>query len=78
MKTILKYLFEGLKYLIIQGILEVIVIVLLEYSGFKVLLDFSKSNLLIENIAGVAWAISMKTAIFSLIYLPLFVLISCF
>lgn len=76
MKIFFKYLFTGLKYLILQGIIEIIIIVISEYLGFKVLLDFSKSNLLIENIEGVAWAISMKTAIFSLIYLPLFAVIS--
>jgi len=52
------------------------VIVILEYLGFNALLEFSKSNLFVENIEGVTWAISIKTAIFSFIYLPLFVIIN--
>lgn len=76
MKIFLRYFVTGLKYLIIQGIIEIVIIVLLEYLGFNALLDFSRSNLFVENIEGVAWAISMKTAIFSLIYLPLFAVIS--
>jgi hypothetical protein len=76
MKEIYKYLLNGLKYLVIQGITEIVLIVTLEYSGFKILTDFSSTNLFIENIEAVVWSISMKTAMFCLFYLPLFVGIS--
>jgi hypothetical protein len=76
MQTFLKYLFIGFKYLFFQAIIEIILIITLEYLGFNPLLDFSKSNLLIQNIEGVTWAISMKTIIFCILYLPLFILIS--
>jgi hypothetical protein len=76
MKAFLKYLFTGFKYLLLQGVAEIVMILALEYMGFQAMLDFSKSNLLIENIEGIAWAISMKTVIFSLLYLPLFIIIS--
>ena len=75
MKMFFKYLLTGLKYLIIQSSFEIVIIVIGEYFGFKVLPDFSKNNLFVENVEGVAWAISMKAAIFSLIYLPLFAII---
>ncbi len=54
MKIFLRYFVTGLKYLIIQGIIEIVIIVLLEYLGFNALLDFSRSNLFVENIEGVA------------------------
>ena len=75
MKTFFKYLFTGFKYLFLQTIIEIILIIILEYLGFNPLLDFSKSNLLIENIEGVTWAISMKTIIFCVMFLPLFIII---
>jgi len=73
MTNFFHYLLLGLKYLIIQGLVEIFLIVLLEYLGVKVLIDFSKANLLIENVQGVAWEISMKTIMFSLVYIPLFI-----
>lgn len=65
-------LLTALKYLLIQGLFEILLIVLFEYAGIKVLTDFSKANLLIENIQGISWEISMKTIMFSLVYIPLF------
>jgi hypothetical protein len=77
MKAIFENLLTGMKYLISQGLLEIIIILILEYLRFGVLSDIStKNNLLIENIQGIAWGISMKTVIFSIIYLPLFVVIN--
>ncbi|RFM32359.1 hypothetical protein [Chitinophaga silvisoli] len=73
--SITKKLFAGFKYLIFQGAIEILLIITMEYLGINTLADFSKSNLLIENIEGVAWAIAMKTIIFSLLYLPLFLII---
>lgn len=73
MKAFFKYLLNGLKYLIIQGITEIVVIVILEYVGLRVLSDFSRANLFIENVESVAWSIGMKIAMFCLFYLPLFV-----
>lgn len=66
-------LLTALKYLLIQGLFEIAIIVFFEYVGIKVLTDFSKNNLLIENIQGVAWEISMKTVMFSFAYIPLFI-----
>jgi hypothetical protein len=75
-KTVFRYLFIGLIYLIAQGIIEMIVIIVLEQLGVKVLEDFSSGNLLTENIEGVIWSISMKMAIFSIAYLPLLAIVS--
>ena len=73
MKRFFKYLFTGFKYLLIQGFIEIVVIVALEYLGIKVLSHFSKTNLFIENVQGVAWEISMKTIMFSFVYIPVFI-----
>ena len=72
MAKFFQYVLVALKYLIMQGFVEIILIVLFEYLGIKVLMDFSRANLLIENVQGVAWEISMKTIMFSFIYIPLF------
>jgi hypothetical protein len=75
-KSIFYYSVQGLKYLIIQGIIEILVILLFEYAGLKVLGWFSRSSLFIENVEGIAWSIGMKSAMFSIIYVPLFVILS--
>jgi len=72
MANFFQNLLTALKYLLIQGLFEILLIVLFEYTGIKVLTDFSKANLLIENIQGISWEISMKTIMFSLVYIPLF------
>jgi hypothetical protein len=76
MKAFIKYLLNSLKYLAIQGLSEIVVIVILEYAGLRVLSDFSRANLFVENVEDVAWSIGMKTAMFGLFYLPLFIGIS--
>ncbi len=76
MTRFFQYLLIALKYLLMQGLVEIILIVLFEYLGIKVLIDFSRANLFIENVQGVAWEISMKTIMFSFIYLPLFIVVS--
>jgi hypothetical protein len=76
MARFFRNLLTALKYLFLQGLVEIILVVFLEYLDIKVLMDFSKGNLLIENIQGVVWEISMKTIIFSLVYIPLFIALS--
>ena len=75
MKTFFRYFLTGVKYLLLQATLEVVLVVVLEYLGVNVLADFSNSNLFVENIEGVLWAISMKTIFLSVLYLPIFVLL---
>jgi len=69
-------LFTAFKFWIIQNFVEIIIILLLEYSGINVMSDFCKKCLLIENIEATAWGIGFKALIFLLPYLLLFVLMS--
>ena len=72
-RKLIRYLFIGLKYLLIQGVVEIVLILGIEYLGVKVLSDFSKANSILENIEGVSWEIVMKTLMFSIIYIPFFI-----
>jgi hypothetical protein len=76
-KFALLFLF-GFIYIVFQGLVEIVLITFMEYFGVDVLLDFSLSNLFIENVQGVAWAISMKMIMFSIVYIPLFLMIGMF
>ena len=72
-RKLIRYLFIGLKYLLIQGVVEIVLILGIEYLGVKVLSDFSKANSILENIEGVSWEIVMKTLMFSILYIPFFI-----
>ena len=72
-RKLIRYLFIGLKYLLIQGVVEIVLILGIEYLGVKVLSDFSKANSILENIEGVSWEIVIKTLMFSIIYIPFFI-----
>jgi hypothetical protein len=79
MRFFFKYLFTSVKYLLVQGIIEIIVITILEYLGFNALslVDFSISNLFTDNIQSISWLIAIKTMLFGLAYLVLFV-VACY
>jgi hypothetical protein len=79
MRFFFKYLFTSVKYLLVQGIIEIIVITILEYLGFNALslVDFSISNLFTDNIQSISWLIAIKTLLFGLAYLVLFV-VACY
>ena len=76
METFFKYLFNGIKFWIIQGVVEIFVIIILEYSGVKVLMYFSRNELFIENFQGIASIIIYKTIVLSWIYVLCFLLFS--
>ncbi len=69
-------LLKGLKYWCIQGVVEFIIILCLEYLGFGVLNEFSKHNLFIENAQFIIWIIAYKTIVLSGFYLFLFLILS--
>ena len=72
---ILQRVFTGLKFWIVQNLVEIIIVLILGYSGFDVMGEFCNKCLLIENIEGTAWGIGFKSLIFLLPYLFLFVAI---
>lgn len=78
MKNIFNVLIEGCKYWILQGLIEILVILIICYSGNSFLFDFSLANLFIENVQFVVWIITYKTIMFFLFYLILFYFITLF
>ena len=78
MRALFKYLLNGLKYLVVQGIAEIGIVLVMVYLGinFEAMVYASTTGLFIENVQGVAWNIGMKTAVYGLFYVPLFAGIS--
>lgn len=72
----LKNISTALVFWIVQNVVETIVVLILGYIGFDVMGEFCKNCLLIENIEGAAWGMGIKSLIFLLPYILLFVIIS--